>query len=231
MGSKHAVVHLRCDNSAEVLAKLKKDFHSKKGPGPMELAALAIIKALAAKNIRAIADPTERAEKKAAFSQMITQTLTSVGAEEAAVLVVRRHFVSIYWYDHIRIENLREETLKYARRCGVPAMGVGIYDDTNFSIYAVCNAGEPNARSCRGEYWFDFDNITPVKAEEICAIIDAPFFLDALQKALGEDDGESMAAAFEQETGLPILMCQEECRERGMRVLYRWGGATVYLEE
>lgn len=127
-------------------------------------------------------------------------------------------------------ENLRDEMLKYSQICGVPAMGVGIYDDTNFSIYAVCNAGKPDVRGCQGSYWFDCNDITPVTAKDICGIADAPFFLDALQKALPQEDGERMAATFERETGLPIFMYNEECRDSGMKELYRWGGAAVYSE-
>lgn len=32
MGSKHAGIHLRCDNSTEILAKLKKEFNKKIKP-------------------------------------------------------------------------------------------------------------------------------------------------------------------------------------------------------
>lgn len=32
MGSKHASIHLRCDDSSDVLTKLKKEFGKKQGP-------------------------------------------------------------------------------------------------------------------------------------------------------------------------------------------------------
>ena len=231
MGSKHAGIHLRCDDSAEVLAKLKKVFVKKKGPSQKDVMALELIKTFAMRNISAITDPAEKAEKVAELSQVLDRGLKEMESGEPAVIVVRRHFVSIYWYDHIRNENLREEMLEYAQMCGVPALGVGIYDDANFSIYAVCNAGEPDAQSCQGTYFFDYDDITPVKAEDICGTIDAPFFMDALQKVLSGDDGETMAAAFEQETGLPIMMYEEDCRESQLRLLCRRDNAVVYSEK
>ena len=228
MGSKHAGIHLRCDDSTEILAKLKKEFNKKKGPSKKDLAALEIIKAFANKNISAIADPAEKAEKEAVLSWVIDQGLKEMGAGDPAVIVVRKHFVSLYWYDHIRNENLRDEMLEYAHMCGVPAMGVGIYDDTNFSICAACDVGKPDARGCMGEYLFDYMDITPVKAEDICDMIDAPFLLEPLEKVLSADDGEAMATAFEEETGLPILMCAEECKASGMKELFRWASAVVY---
>jgi len=230
MGSKHASVHLRCEDSAEVLAKLKKEFRKKKGPSKKDLLAMEIIKAFAKKNISEISDPNEKAEKEAVLAQVMNDAHRDMGQGDPAVIVVRDHFVSVYWYDHIRIENLREEMMEYAYLCGVPALGVGLYDDTNFSIYAVCNAGKTDVRGARGEYLFDYEDITEVEAEDVCDIVNAPFYLEGLQKALAADDGETMAALFEEGTGLPILMSDDECREYGMKLLHQWGGAVVYSE-
>lgn len=231
MGSKHAGIHLRCDNSTEILAKLKKEFNKKNKPRKKDMMALELIKAFANKNISDITDPTEKAEKEAILSQAMDKALKDMASGEPATIVVRKHFISIYWYDHIRIENLQEELKKYAYTSGVPAMGVGIYDDTNFSIYAVCNIGGPKARGFKGEYLFDFNDITPVAAEDICDTVDAPFLLDALQETLSKDEGELMALTFEQKTGLPILMSDEDCEEKGLQTLYQWSNATVYCEE
>lgn len=108
---------------------------------------------------------------------------------EPAAIVVRKDFVSIYWYDHIRVENLSTEASKYAALCDVPALGVGVYDDTYFSIYAVRNAGKPNKESCVGEYLFDYEDLTPVDAQRVCELLDAPFFLNGLQNVLSCDEG------------------------------------------
>ena len=231
MGSKHAGIHLRCDESAEVLTRLKEAFDSKKGPSKEDMMALELIKTFAMRNISAITDPGEKAEKEALLSQVLDRGLKERESGDPAVIVVRRHFVSIYWYDHIRNENLRKEMLEYAHMCGVPALGVGIYDDANFSIYAVRSAGEPDAHICQGTYFFDYEDVAPVEAEDICGTVDAPFFVDALRKALAENDGETMAAVFEQETGLPIMMYEEDCREDRLRLLCRWDNAVVYSEE
>ena len=231
MGAKHASVHLRCDDSTEVLTKLKGAFRKKKGPSTKDLLAMEIIKAFANKNISEITDPNEKAEKESTLTQMMKEAQKDMGEGDPAIIVVREHFVSIYWYDHIRIENLREEMKEYAYLCGVQALGVGLFDDTNFSIYAVCNTGKPDARGCRGEYLFDYEDITPVEAEDICDIIDAPFYLEGMKKVLAADDGETMAAIFEEETGLPIYMDDKSCEEYSMKKLYEWEHATVFLVE
>ena len=127
MGSKHAGVHLRCDDSSQVLAKLKKEFRGRKEPDKKDLLALEIIKAFAEQNVGAITDPAEKAEKELQLAEFMEQSRRKMGAGEPAVIVVRRHFVSIYWYDHIRIENLEEKMLEYAYLCGVPAMGAVVY--------------------------------------------------------------------------------------------------------
>lgn len=229
MGAKHAGVHLRCDDSNAVLPKLKREFGEKKtGPSKKDVAAMEIIKAIARKNIAEIADPTEKAEKNAFIEQIMRNAQRDMMAGDPAVIVVREHFVSIYWYDHIRSENLSQEMLEYAAVCGVPAMGVSVYDDANFTLCAVCNAGMPDAHGCRGEYLFDYDDITPVEAEAVCDTINAPFLLEALKKTLSCGDGERMAAVFEEETGILIFMDETECKKSGMKELYKWGNAAVF---
>ena len=228
MGSKHASVHLRCDNSAAVLACLKKEFGRKKGPSKKDLAAMEIIKAFAHKNISAITDDQERAEKEAVLAQIMGQAQRDMEGGAPAVIVLRERFVSIYWYDHIRAENLGEELAHYAAVCSVPALGVAVYDDTNFQICAACGVGSEHTRQCAGQYWFDYGDVQPADPAELCSILDAEFLLPALTETLSQPDGEAMAARFEERTGLPILMDEELCREEQLQELHRWGGAVVF---
>lgn len=228
MGSKHASVHLRCDESSLIIARLKKEFGKKKGPTEKDQLAMKIIMAFANKNIASIKDPQERAEKEAVLAETMRQAETDIYERDPAVIVVREHFVSVYWYDHIRAENLRSETLEYAAAHGVPALGVACYDDTNFQIYAVRDAGTRNVRKCFGEYLFDFDDITPVTAEDICDVIDTPFLLDGLSEVLACEEGETMANMFEKKTGLSVFTWADECKECGMKLLYDLEGAKIY---
>lgn len=228
MGAKHAGVHVRCNDSARILAVLEKEFGREIGPEKEDLAAMEMIAAVAKKNINSIADSGEKSQKEAMLSRLMLQTQQEMREGEPAVVVVREHFVSIYWYDHIRVENLCPQTSKYSALCGVPAMGVGVYDDTNFSIYAICNANMPNMQSVLGEYLFDYEDISPVEAGRVCEIMDAPFMQNGLHKALACDEGEAMAATFEQETGLPILMDEGRCRACGMEELCHWSSAVVF---
>lgn len=227
MSSKHAGVHLRCSDSAEILLKLKGLFDKKIKPSKGDLAAMELIRAFAASNIEAISDADERAEKEAILTKVMGQALVD---GEPAVIVVRKHFVSIYWYDHIRPENLKKEAMEYSSLCGVPALGVSVYDGENFLICAVCSAGTPNVKACMGEYMFDYDDITPVKAEDICTIADAPFLLEALKETLSCTDGEKMAETFEKSTGLPVFMYAEDFEKAGKKPILNWKSAAVYAE-
>ena len=85
MGSKHASVHLRCEDSAEVLAKLKKEFRKKKGPSKKDLLAMEIIKAFAKKNISEISDPNEKAEKEAVQKRQVYEQQQNIKLVESYI--------------------------------------------------------------------------------------------------------------------------------------------------
>lgn len=230
MGSKHAGVHLRCEDSAAVLACLKKEFSKKKGPSKKDLAAMAIIETFARQNISSIAGDRERAEQEADLARFMEQARIDMSGGDPAVLVLREHFVSVYWYDHIRPENLGEELAHYAVLCGVPALGAAVYDDSNFQICAVhdVDVESGQARRCVGQYWFDYDDVQPADPAELCAILDADFLLPALTEALSQPNGEAMADCFEARTGLPLLMDEDLCRAEHLQELHHWGGAVVF---
>lgn len=230
MGLKHAGIHLRCDDSSAVLAKLKKEFsEKKKGPHLKDKLMLKILKSIAEKNIREISDLKEKERKKAELESIMENACKEMNDGENAVIVVLPNFISIYWYDHIRFENMQDKLTEYSFISGVPALGVAIYDDANFLIYAVCNAGTPQVHTCCGEYIFDYDDISPINADEICDTICAPFLLEGLKKALACDDGDAMAQMFESQTGLTIYADKAFCEANGMKKLYEWASATVFL--
>lgn len=232
MGAKYASVHLRCDNYKTVLTKLKKEFGGKKkGSTPKDRLVVEFIKAIVDKNASEIIDPDERARKEADIADFVQYANTMLTGGVPATIVVREYFISIYWYDHIRSENLRNKMLEYSFISGVPAIGVAVYDDTNFQIYAVCDAGTPNVRAHCGEYMFDYQDVRPVNAEDVCNTVNASFLLDGLRKTLSCNDGETMVDTFESETGLPIYMDDKSCEEYGMKKLHEWENATVFLVE
>ena len=232
MGAKHAGVHLRSKKKGEeILAVLEQEFSKEIGPEKEDRLAIQKLESIARKNISLIADPKERSEKEGLLSQIIHETQQKMMQGEPAVVVVRSDFVSIYWYDHIRVENLGAEASKYAALCEVPALGAGVYDDTNFSIYAVRSAGKPDKESCLGEYLFDYEDLTPVEAQRVCELIDAPFFLNGLQNVLSCEEGDIMAQTFEKETGLSIFMTEDMCKQAGMKKIHSWKSANVYSAE
>lgn len=231
MSSRQASVHLRSDDSDRILAILKKIFDKKKTPNEKDLLALKFIEDLAQKNISEINDVNEKAEKEAILADVMHQAFKDMNNGEPALIVVRKHFVSIYWYDNIRSENLGSETAEYAAMCKVPALGVADFDDNNFQIIAICDAGTSNMKRCYGEYMFDYEDITSVDAATVCEMINAPFLLDGLTKTLACNDGEEMVSTFEKESGLPVFMVEEECVKNGMKELHKWICARVYSAE
>ncbi len=231
MGAKHAGIHLRRKKGEEILSVLEQEFCKEIGPEQEDRLAMQMLESIARKNISLIADPKEKSEKEDLLSQMIHKTQKKMMEGETAVIVVRNDFVSIYWYDHIRVENLGAEASKYAALCNVPVLGAGVYDDTNFSIYAVRNAGKPDKESCLGEYLFDYEDLTPVEAQKVCELVGAPFFLDGLQNVLSCDEGDIMATTFEKETGLSIFMTEDICKQAGMKKIHSWKSANVYSAE
>ena len=66
MGAKHAGIHLRCDDSAVVLARLREEFSEKKGCGQKDMRGLEMIRTFVGRNISEIEDSAERAEKEEA---------------------------------------------------------------------------------------------------------------------------------------------------------------------
>jgi len=230
VGAKHASIHLRCDDEKRVLERLERKFNKKNaGFTRQDAAAMLLIKAVAGKNIAQIKDTAKKAEGKRILDQVLNQAKKDMLAGNTAVIVVWKHFVSIYWYDHIRVENLSQEMSEYALLCGVPAMGVGLYDDTDFSLYAIGDAGTAKACIHKGEYWFSHDHVVPVEPEAICNTIDAPFLLQPLRETLSCNDGESMANAFEEKTRIPIMLDERACKEIGMKQWIQWENAAVFM--
>lgn len=230
MGAKHASVHLRCDDSQTVLTKLKKEFDEKKeGSNSQNMLALEFIRAFAGKKAGKTTPPDDGAGKEAAMANFVKYANTIMTDDVPATIVVREYFISIYWYDHIRSDNLQNKMSEYSIISGAPAIGTAVYDDTNFQIYAVRDAGTPNERTYCGEYMFDYQDVRPVNAEDVCNTVNAPFLLDGLRKTLSCNDGETMADTFEYETGLPIYMDDALCEEYGMKRLHEWENATVFL--
>lgn len=89
MGSKHAGIHLRCDDSSAVLEKLKKEFGGKKkGPDLKDKLMMKILRSFAEKNIREISDPKEKERKKAELESIMENACKEMNDGENAVIVV-----------------------------------------------------------------------------------------------------------------------------------------------
>ena len=237
MGSKHASIHLRCDDSAALIEKIKKEFDQKETFLEKEEKHDAMVLDMARKFMKnecaEIADEKERAAKEAKFedglallSDIMQKTRKNSGKREKAAIIVGEKFVSVYWYDVIRSDNLKEEVLEYAQKYQLPVLGVAAYDDTNFQIYAV--SADEATPGCFGEYWFDEDDITPVRAEDICSILRTPFWLGGFRRLLACGAGMQMQEVFEAETGMEIFASEELCEAWGLKEICQLEMAAVF---
>ena len=184
---------------------------------------LALLRAMAERNIRETASGEgERAEKTALLDAAMANAFREAG-EERAVLVLRPGAVSLYWYDHIRTENLEEEAKDYARSLGVPALGLGVYDDTNV---VICATDGRNA--CRGFYWFDEDDVEPTDPAALCALLGAGEKAPAVAEALGYHEAEPMIQSLERIFGVELCLSADDCRELHYADVDTWPGADVF---
>lgn len=227
MSSNYAGIHFYCEDSSTIVEKLKTVF-GKQGISASEKRALDVVTAVFNKSIAEAKDADEKAKKESNLIQTMQILKNAVGQHEPYTAVVREHFVSIYCHDLIRSESVRGELDAYVKKLKVPGIGVAVWQHFNFQIYAANE--EKETADCLGEYYFDEDDITPVKAETICEVIGAPHLLEALQKVLSSQEGDKMAEVFEEETGLQIYMDEDMCREEGMKELFSSETLTIFLE-
>ena len=149
---------------------------------------------------------------------------------DRAAVVLRKHFVSLYWDDRIRPNNMEKELCKYAKKLKMPALGISVFKDNNVVFHAVRDIGKESERECIGFYWFDEEDIKPIKASDLCQILDADFLLEALTETLSCEDGVKMAETFERTTGIMIFENIESCRDAGMMEVDVWESADVFRE-
>ncbi len=223
MGAKIAGFHFLTGEPDKLLPKLKRKFNKQPGPSEKDLGMMALLRAMAEGNIRKTAsDEGERAAKQAQLDAFMANAFREVG-EERAVLVLRPGAVSLYWYDHIRTENLGQEAKKYAKSLGVPALGLGLYDDDDVILCATDGKVVQ-----RGFYWFGEEDIEPAVPAALCATLGLPDKESAVAEALQYQDAEAMVQALEQIFGVELYVDAEECRRAGREEIATWPGADVF---
>lgn len=223
MGAKIAGIHFLTGEPDKLLPMLEKKFSKQPGASTRDRAMLALLRSMAEKDIReTISDEGERAAKRALVDAAMFKALREAG-EERAVLVLRPAALSLYWFDHIRTENMAQEAKEYAESFGVPILGLGVYDDTNAVVCAT-----DGKKSCHGLYWFDEDDIEPADPAAFCALLGAADKAGAVAEALGYREAEPMLRALEQIFGVGLYADAEECRRAGMEKLAAWPAADVF---
>lgn len=223
MGIKVAGIHFLTGEPAKLLPKLKRKFNRQPGPGIKEQAMMALLRSMAEKEIRETSsDEKARAEKTALLDAAMEKAFREAG-EDRAVAVLRPGAVSLYWYDHIRTENMEQEAKEYAKALGVPAFGLGVYDDTNA---VLCAADGKSV--CHGLYWFDEDDVEPADPEAFCALLGCEDKIEAVAEALQYRDAEPMVRELEQIFDIDLYLDADMCRERHYEETASWPGADVF---
>ncbi len=223
MGAKIAGIHFLTPEPDKLLPKLKRKFNKAPGPSEKDLGMLALLRAMAEGNIRKTAsDEGERAAKQAKLDAFMANAFREAG-EERAVLVLRPGAVSLYWYDQIRTENLGQEAKKYAKSLGVPALGLGLYDDDDVILCAT-----DGKEVQQGFYWFAEEDVEPADPAALCALLGAADKTPAVAEALGYQEAEPMIQALEQIFGVELCLSANDCRGRGHEDVAAWPGADVF---
>lgn len=229
MGSRDASLHLRCEDAGVLLPRLRAMLDDPACWREEMEAALGLLQQVLAQQL-----PQLDAEKQRAGNAVLAEFQEGLAdresREDPAIVVVRPHFVSLYWYDHIRSENLEEVAWNFSRRCRVPVLGLCRFDLEDVQLCAVRNAGVPEADTCRGDYFFNEKDIQPVAAEDLCRILEMPALQKGLAEALACPDGEEMAETLEKVLGLPIYLNEARLSDAGKTPRERWWKTLVYAE-
>lgn len=223
MGTKVAGIHFLTQEPTKLLPELKRKFGKAPGPGDKDRVMMALLRSMAEKNIRETSsDEGERAEKTALLDAAMANAFREAG-EERAVAVLRPGAVSLYWYDHIRTENMEQEAKEYAKALGVPAMGLGVYDDDDVILCAT-----DGKKVQRGFYRFDEDDVEPADPAAFCALLGCEDRTEAVADALQYRDAEPMVRVLEKIFGIDLYLDADMCRERHYEETASWPGADVF---
>lgn len=229
MGSRDASLHLRCEDAGVLLPRLRAMLDDPACWREEMEEALGLLQQVLERQL-----PQLDAEKQSAGNAVLAEFQAGLAdwesREDPAIVVVRPHFVSLYWYDHIRSENLEEVAWNFSRRCRVPVLGLCRFDLADVQLCAVRNAGVPEADTCRGDYFFNEKDIQPVAAEDLCRILEMPSLQDGVAEALACPDGEEMAETLEKVLGLPIYLNETRLSDAGKTPRERWWKTLVYEE-
>ncbi len=223
MGTKVAGIHFLTREPAKLLPELERKFGKAPEPGDRDRAMMALLRSMAEKEIRETSsDEKERAEKTALLDAAMEKAFREA-EEDRAVMVLRPGAVSLYWYGHIRTENMEREAKEYAKALGVPVLGLGVYDDTNA---VLCAADGQSV--CRGLYWFDEDDVEPADPAAFCTLLGCEDRTEAVVEALQHREAEPMVRALEKIFGIDLYLDADMCRERRCEEIASWPGADVF---
>lgn len=206
-----------------LLQTLQPEFSQPLQADAQALNQLGLLGSLLQQNMDSLADPAQRAAQQAQLRQLAgNMPLCSLANSEKALLVQQNGFVSLFWGDQIRSDNLNEQVRRYAALTGLPVLGTALYQGENLTLYALSGTQEAEAY-----YWFAQDEIQPGDGQELAALLQLPpRAADALDDAF---DAETLPDLLEGlQTALGISVVTPPCAETLGAPAVQWPGADVY---
>lgn len=186
---------------------------------------LGLLGSLLQKNMDTLADPAQREASRAQLRQLAgNMPLQSMASGEKALLVQQGNFVSLFWGDRIRSDNLDEQTRRYAALSGLPVLGIGTYQEANLTLYAVNGEQESEAY-----YWFEQDEIQPGDGAELCELLGLPQeTAPALEHAFDAETLEELTHRLQKALGITLDPAQPAAISGTPTA--EWPGASFYKQ-
>ncbi len=223
MAGNLAGIHFIAQQPERLLVLMENLFAKVRKPTKQEEKALLLLEGIARKNLAAMDEATSM-EKNEKLKQLIETAKGKIIMIEKAVLVIRQGFLSLYWHDRIRVENLKEMMLEYSLKSST-TLGVGVYDNNNVFFCAV---NPWSSEVCSGTYWFDEGDVQPANAQKISAVLNCSDLTAPFGHVFSCSNGKVMAETFEKETGIQIYLDESFCKQLGFVKYSEWPLAVIY---
>lgn len=208
-------IHFRTNDPSYLLPLLETEFSSAPHPDERSRRQLELLGSLLQENLQLLSDSSRQTQLRQLAD---TVSLQAAGSEKA-LLVITERFVSLYWGDRIRTDNLDEQVSYYSRLSGLPVLGLGVHGGGNLVLQAVCGRQELQAY-----YWFASDDLQPCSGSELAELLQLPAEIAApLDSALGGETLEDILSPLEAALGITV----EEPLSLGKPELV-WPGAVLY---
>lgn len=146
---------------------------------------------------------------------------------EKPIIIYGKDYISIYWYDVIRNENVNALADSVFKEIGIPVLGTGIFDGDQVTLYAVSKDNEGKIRKAEGSYYFGAC-IEPVDADELCEIFDIADLKEQMEDVLNAEDADEMADRLKKKIGICLDAYDEVDSGEGIELIEENEYAQIY---